>query len=71
MDLLLQYIPSELGPVEAIGLIIFSYITSAVSATFGLGGGVMMLVAMASIMPALAVIPVHGAVQVGSNGGRA
>jgi uncharacterized membrane protein YfcA len=71
MDFLLQYIPAELGPVEAIGLIVFSYITSAVSATFGLGGGVMMLVAMASIMPALAVIPVHGAVQAGSNGGRA
>jgi uncharacterized membrane protein YfcA len=71
MDYLMQFIPAGLGPWEAAGLIIFSYITSAVSATFGLGGGVMMLVAMASIMPALAVIPVHGAVQAGSNGGRA
>ncbi|MDG2286866.1 MAG: sulfite exporter TauE/SafE family protein, partial [Alphaproteobacteria bacterium] len=71
MDFLLQFVPSDLTPIEAGGLILFSYITSAVSATFGLGGGVMMLIAMASIMPALAVIPVHGAVQVGSNGGRA
>ena len=71
MDFLLQFVPSDLSPIEAGGLILFSYITSAVSATFGLGGGVMMLIAMASIMPALAVIPVHGAVQVGSNGGRA
>ena len=71
MDFVMQFIPTDLSPLEAGGLIVFSYITSAVSATFGLGGGVMMLVAMASIMPALAVIPVHGAVQVGSNGGRA
>ena len=71
MDFLLQFVPSDLTTLEAVGLIAFSYITSAVTATFGLGGGVMMLVAMASIMPALAVIPVHGAVQVGSNGGRA
>jgi uncharacterized membrane protein YfcA len=71
MDFILQFVPSDLSPIEAGGLILFSYITSAVSATFGLGGGVMMLIAMASIMPALAVIPVHGAVQVGSNGGRA
>jgi uncharacterized protein len=71
MDFLLQFVPSDLSPIEAGGLILFSYITSAVSATFGLGGGVMMLIAMASIMPASAVVPVHGAVQVGSNGGRA
>jgi uncharacterized protein len=71
MDLIIAFIPTDLTMIEALGLIGFSYITSAVSATFGLGGGVMMLVAMASIMPALAVIPVHGAVQVGSNGGRA
>ena len=71
MDALTEFIPTELTIMEAAGLIVFSYITSAVSATFGLGGGVMMLVAMASIMPALVVIPVHGAVQVGSNAGRA
>ena len=71
MDLTLMLLPVDLGTVEAIGLIAFSYITSAVTAAFGLGGGVMMLAAMASVMPALAVIPVHGAVQMGSNGGRA
>jgi uncharacterized membrane protein YfcA len=70
-ELISEFMPENLSTTEAVGLIAFSYITSAVSATFGLGGGVMMLVAMASIMPALAVIPVHGAVQAGSNGGRA
>ena len=71
MDFLLQFIPAELTSVEALGLIIFSYFTSAVTVTFGIGGGVMMLMAMASILPVATVIPVHGAVQMGSNGGRA
>ena len=69
--MLLDYFPVSLTPVEAVGLIIFSYFTSAVTATVGIGGGVMMLMAMASIMPIISVIPVHGAVQMGSNGGRA
>ena len=71
MDFILQFIPAELTSVEALGLIIFSYFTSAVTVTFGIGGGVMMLMAMASILPVSIVIPVHGAVQMGSNGGRA
>ena len=71
MDLLLDYFPDDLTLFEALGLIIFSYFTSAVTATVGIGGGVMMLMAMASIMPIISVIPVHGAVQMGSNGGRA
>ena len=71
MEILLNYIPDELTLIEAVGLIIFSYFTSAITATVGIGGGVMMLMAMASIMPIISVIPVHGAVQMGSNGGRA
>ena len=71
MEFFLAYIPSELASLEALGLIVFSYFTSAVTVTFGIGGGVMMLMAMASILPVATVIPVHGAVQMGSNGGRA
>ena len=71
MDLFLNYLPSDLTPLEAFALIAFSYFTSAVTVTFGIGGGVMMLMAMASMMPVASVIPVHGAVQMGSNGGRA
>ena len=71
MEFFLAYIPSELTSLEALGLIVFSYFTSAVTVTFGIGGGVMMLMAMASILPVATVIPVHGAVQMGSNGGRA
>ena len=37
----------------------------------GIGGGVIMLAALASLLPAPAIIPVHAVVQVGSNAGRA
>jgi uncharacterized membrane protein YfcA len=45
--------------------------TSALTAMAGIGGGVVMLAAMASLLPPAAVIPVHAVVQVGSNLGRA
>ncbi|MBH69030.1 MAG: hypothetical protein CMM58_11800 [Rhodospirillaceae bacterium] len=71
MEFLLNIIPPELTTIQAFSLIAFSYLTSAITVTFGIGGGVMMLMAMASMMPVASVIPVHGAVQMGSNGGRA
>ena len=36
----------------------------------GAGGGVMLLAVMALVMPAAAIIPVHGMVQLGSNANR-
>jgi uncharacterized membrane protein YfcA len=45
--------------------------TSALTAMAGIGGGVVMLAAMASLLPPAAIIPVHAVVQVGSNIGRA
>lgn len=63
-------IPSDLPLYVAAGLVIFSFFTSAITAAFGIGGGVMMLAALASFLPPLAIIPTHGAVQLGSNAGR-
>ncbi|WP_442961682.1 sulfite exporter TauE/SafE family protein [Pseudoalteromonas sp. B62] len=40
------------------------------SAAFGAGGGLMLLVVMASFMPMTLVVPVHGLVQLGSNTNR-
>ncbi|MFT6406621.1 MAG: putative membrane protein YfcA [Arenicella sp.] len=40
------------------------------TASIGIGGGVLMLAAIAQVMPANAIIAVHGAVQLGSNAGR-
>ena len=52
-------------------LIVVSFFTSAVTAAFGLGGGSLLIALMSLMMPAAIVVPVHGAVQLGSNGGRA
>ena len=54
-----------------ITLIVLSALTSAITATFGLGGGSLLIAIMSLAMPAAIVVPVHGAVQLGSNGGRA
>ncbi|WFM71183.1 sulfite exporter TauE/SafE family protein [Halomonas sp. CKK8] len=51
-------------------LVLLSVFTSALTAAVGVGGGVLMIMALAQVMPASALIPVHGMVQFGSNVGR-
>ncbi len=68
---LAQFLPQEMTLYVALGLIVLSAFTSAVTAAFGLGGGSLLIAVMSLIMPAFIVVPVHGAVQLGSNGGRA
>lgn len=55
----------------ALALIGLSFFTSLITATFSLGGGILMLATMALVFPPAVVIPLHGAVQFGSNSGRA
>jgi len=64
-------LPEGLGAGAAILLVVASFFTSALTAAFGVGGGVAMLALMGLFVPVLALIPVHGAVQLGSNTGRA
>jgi uncharacterized membrane protein YfcA len=64
-------LPAGLSAFPAIVLIAASFLTSALTASFGLGGGVAMLALMGIFVPVAALIPVHGAVQLGSNVGRA
>ncbi|MDF1791863.1 MAG: sulfite exporter TauE/SafE family protein [Thalassobaculaceae bacterium] len=72
MDALLSLIlPAPLGEVAAFSLIALSFVTSLMTAALGLGGGILMVAAMASVVPPAALIPVHGLVQLGSNSGRA
>jgi uncharacterized membrane protein YfcA len=59
-----------LEPFTTLLLICLAGFTSFLTATLGAGGGLLLLVVMASIMPMSAVIPVHGLVQLGSNGNR-
>jgi uncharacterized membrane protein YfcA len=64
-------LPEGLPLWAAALLVATSALTSFLTAAFGLGGGVAMLAVMASLVPAAALIPVHGVVQIGSNAGRA
>jgi uncharacterized protein len=63
--------PDGMEPATAIILIFASFFTSATTASFGLGGGVMLLAMMSQFVPVAALIPVHGLIQLGSNTGRA
>ncbi len=71
MDIIAEWLPRGLGSAPAALLIVASFFTSALTAAFGLGGGVAMLALMGLFIPVAALIPVHGAVQLGSNSGRA
>ena len=68
MDSLL---PAQLDVTSALILIAISFVTSTISASFGLGGGVAMLIALLSLTPPVIAIPVHAVIQIGSNAGRA
>ena len=41
------------------------------TAAIGVGGGTMMLAALATVLPGMEIVPVHSTVQLGSNAGRA
>lgn len=71
MDALAALLPDGLDPLVAGLLVVASAFTSALTAAFGVGGGVAMLTLMGLFVPVAALIPVHGAVQLGSNTGRA
>ncbi len=60
-----------LGWPVAATLLAFSFASSLITVAFGIGGGAVMLAVMATLLPATAIIPVHGLVQLGSNVGRA
>jgi uncharacterized membrane protein YfcA len=63
-------IPPGLPPLVAALLLLASVATSMITAAFGAGGGVMLLGLMALWLPPVAIVPVHGLIQLGSNGGR-
>jgi uncharacterized membrane protein YfcA len=64
-------LPAGIEPWVAALLIVASAFTSALAAAFGIGGGIAMLALMGLFVPVASLIPVHGAVQLGSNTGRA
>lgn len=65
------FLPDGLNLTVALLLLLCSTVTSMITASLGAGGGVLLLVLMAMWIPPAAIIPVHGMIQLGSNGGRA
>lgn len=74
MDELLTRLLTADGDITlltAAGLIVLAGFTSLITASLGIGGGVLLLAVMATTVPVAALIPLHGLVQLGSNGNRA
>ena len=57
LDLL---IPAGISPLATLMLVAMSAVTSAITASLGIGGGVLLLAIMAVVMPPAAIIPVQG-----------
>lgn len=58
---------ANLEPLAFLALMLTSFAGSFITVSMGIGGGALLLAVMASLMPAAALIPVHGVVQLGSN----
>ena len=52
-------------------LCLVSFLGSLIAGALGLGGGVLVLATMANLLPPMALVPIHGVVQLGSNLSRA
>lgn len=63
-------LPDGLAPLTALALLGLSFVTSFITAAFSLGGGTLMVAVLALVFPPASVVPLHGAIQLGSNGGR-
>lgn len=70
MESLAQFLPDAVPLWAAILVVFSSFFTGAITAAFGLGGGLALLAVMSAVFPAGAVVPVHGAAQAGANAGR-
>ena len=73
MDLLKDLIFNvpDLTILEFCILFLSSFLTSTVTASFGLGGGSLLILIMVSIMNPLVIIPIHAIIQMSSNSTRA
>jgi len=58
------------APGVFVGLTVLSFFTAAFGVVAGLGGGVLLLGVLAAVFPPAVLIPIHGAVLLGTNCGR-
>lgn len=64
-------VAGEISQLSVLLLVATAFITALFTATLGVGGGVLLLAVMASVVPVQVLIPLHGLVQFGANGNRA
>lgn len=69
MTAILPSLP-DIASWQIFALIITSFLGSFLTAALSIGGGTLMITVMSLVLPAPAVVPVHGLVQLGSNAGR-
>jgi uncharacterized membrane protein YfcA len=63
-------LPPGTGGLPALLIVATSFLGSATTAAFSIGGGLLLIAVMAAVLPAAVVVPVHGVIMVGSNAGR-
>lgn len=66
----LSFLPENVPLWAALLTVVAAFIAAALTAAFGIGGGLALLAVMSAVLPAPAVVPVHGVAQLGSNAGR-
>jgi uncharacterized membrane protein YfcA len=63
----LDFVPSSVDLIAVYVLVAMSFVGAVISAAVGIGGGVTLLTVLATLVPAPAIIPIHGIVQLGAN----
>ena len=73
MDTVVEFLTHGTGLTiwAFVGLCGVSFLGSFIAGAIGLGGGLLVLATMTLVLPPVALIPLHGLVQLGSNGFRA
>ncbi len=66
----IHFLPDGVPLWAAVVSVIAAFLAAALTAAFGIGGGLALLAVMSVVFPAPAVVPVHGVAQLGSNAGR-
>lgn len=66
----MQAFTADIGILPFVLICVVSFIGSAMTAAFSIGGGLLLIGTMSALLPPMAVIPVHAVVMTGSNGGR-
>ncbi len=60
----------EIASWQVALLLGFSFLGSALTAALSIGGGTLMIAVLSLVLPAPIIVPLHGMIQLGSNGGR-